>query len=232
MYNPDIKEIDQNIEPLNGNEVEMHEVFTVLNLKLPRNLQIPSSVDTLILEPISKDGKHKKITIVDYKYYEDKIPDPTYLDKLQALLMCTSIFCSFIDTKIKTDLTDWDVLHDKNKVDLPHIANRPVLKNLECRKSFSNYELLFNLDNIKDSVKFILKNPVTDESVEVDYASIAEQAMDYLHDLSEFYFKNKAVLKQPKISKFVTPRFVPQKILDPENYERYSQCKGTQIAFF
>jgi hypothetical protein len=229
IYNPDINKIVKNIEEPNLEQVEMHEVLTVLNLNLKRNLQIPSYVDTLILEP--KNSKKKKLTIVDYKTGNKDLSKITFLDKVQALLMSVSVFYSFVDKKINYKFSDWDVTHPIKDIDLPHLEKRAVLEAHKFNKSTTDYELLFHLKKIEDDVKFILKNPLTNKSVEVLYAPIAKTALEYLNDLSEFYAKNKNKLKKSKIDTFTTPQFIPEKVLDYENYITHSQYNGIQRAF-
>ncbi len=229
IYNPNIDQILKNVEEPNLKQVEMHEVLTVLNLNLKRNLQIPSYTDTVILNPESK--KKKKITIVDYKTGDKDLSKITFLDKLQALLMSASIFYSFIDRKINYKFSDWDVTHPIKEMDLPHLEKRASLGPHKFNKSTTDYELLFHLKKIEDSVSFILKNPLTNKSVEVLYAPIAKTALDYLNDLSEFYAENKNKLKKSKVEAFTTPQFVPEKVLDYENYKTKSQYNGVQRAF-
>jgi hypothetical protein len=229
IYNPQINEIIKNAEEPNLKLVKMHEVLTILNLNLKRNLQIPSYVDTIILEP--KSPKEKKITIVDYKTGNKDLSKITFLDKLQALLMSVSVFYSFIDTKVSYKPSDWDFTHTIKDIDLPHLEKRAALGPYKFNHSTTNYELLFHLKQIEESVTFILKNPLTNESVEVHYAPIAKATLEYLNDLNEFYVANKNKLRESKVKDFTTPQFVPEKILDYENYRKNSQYTGIQRAF-
>jgi hypothetical protein len=145
--------------------------------------------------------------------------------------MSVSVFYSFIDKKINYEFSDWDVTHTTKNMELPHLEKRPALGPHRFNKSTTDYELLFYLKKIEDSVTFILKNPLTNKSVEVLYAPIAKTALEYLDDLSEFYTNNKNKLKKSKVEVFTTPQFVPEKVLDYENYKKNSQYNGIQRAF-
>jgi len=229
IYNPNTKDIINNQEEPNLGQVEMHEVLTILNLKLERNLQIPAYIDTIVLEP--KSDKQKSITIIDYKTGNRDFSKITFLDKLQALLMSTSVFCSFIDTTINYKPSDWDAAHSIDNIHLPHLERRAILGPHKFNNSITDYELLFRLKDIENSVTFILRNPVNNASIKVDYAPIAKRALKYLNDLNEFYFERKAQLKQSNIRTFRTPQFTPEKILDYDRYKAYSQYTGVQRAF-
>lgn len=231
IYNPKVNSININVETPDSHDVVMHEVFTILNLNLnKRNLQIPSYLDTVILEPVNGNKKQKKIKVIDYKTGNKDFSDITFLDKLQALLMLASAFYSFIDKTITEGISDWDATHDIKYKDLPHLEKRAMLGPHRYNKSITDYELLYHLENISNSVRFILCNPVTNQSVEINYAPIAKKGIDYLTDLNEFYYQNKEKLKPSKLKLFDTPKFVPEKILYPEKYNQNYSYRATQPA--
>lgn len=233
--NPHVEDVVNNLEDRNQNQIEMNELFSVLNLKLnpkpgfERNIQIPSSVDTVFVT--SKDSE-TPITITDYKSKD--LSEIKFLDKFQAMLMSISVYYNIID-KIPEDpwnLSQWDVTHSLDKIGLPLFKKGPLTRQLKLNCSVERDFLNMDLSRISKKVRFVLKNPTTNESKEINFLPIAEQALDYLQDLHEFYAENKNRLKSNKDYIFLTPKLVPEKVLNPETYEKYRGYNGTQVSLF
>ena len=235
IYNPYIEMINQNISiekdktPENP-KVIMHEVMTILNLYLNnRNLQITSYLDTVILEPEgNKEGN--KIKIVDFKTGKKDFSKITNVDKLQALIMAISAYYSFHKNKIYCGISDWDATHEISLKGLPNLEKRPIYDKLEFKNRAHDYEVKLILNQIINTVKFYLNNPITGESVEIKYGSSSLKLLNDLQKFNEFFYCVKWKLKQPKLKLFETPKFVPQRVLNPKQYEKVVQNTGAQLT--
>ena len=211
----------------------MNEVLNIINLKFPRNLQIVSSIDTILI-PLERNKDEPYIKLIDYKTGIE-MKDITFTSKLQAMLMSISIFYNFIDKvdKIPNKLSVWDISHYPQKpIDLPHFNRRSLLDPSRFNKAIDIDRVYDDLSFIADRVHFIYINPITGEQRKVDYLPIARKALRYLTNLNEFYAENKSKIKQNKTFPFLTPQFVPEKVLNSEINNLSSSYQGTQIALF
>lgn len=211
-----------------------NETFLILNLYFNNsNLLIPTLIDEIC---IPKDFPKKPIEIVDYKTGK-QFKKPEYKEKIQIYLMLCSVLTNIIDrvNDIQYAPSQWEIAHENLNIQFPQLIGKKGNKKfVSSIYSHHTYELF---QTYKESILFSYVNPLTQEKIDIDFKNIGLDSKAgfndinmYLSNISDFYLKNKKILKyslDSSRSPYTLPSF-PLKDFEKSN----GFSKGIQLPVF
>jgi hypothetical protein len=187
-----------------------YETFLLLNLYFPNcNLQVPTYIDKIEIDK----NTDKPIKIVDYKTGK-QFKEPEFREKVQIFLMTLAVFTNLIDktSDIDYSVSDWDIVHSQNNIPLPRFKENSKVIRKGLLGSIQSEYIVDLADIIRNSIEFSYVNPVTMEEIKINLEDIFKNISStskYLNRLTEFYIRNKKILKT-KLSGRNTPYALPQ----------------------